>query len=206
MIRSVWTPVPFWFFLESEVDLFFLVQLHDKHLSVSYIYNYIQHINLRMSPYRSLQLGLMSQSLGKLFGMYVANILIHPFIWSSVCFLCWATWNFMGYNFHLFEILCRLLRIENNGCHVVYLWVPGHPGVEEKEIADKMAKQSLSRKTTDQKVLLGKPECFSICNGKLDKQWQKEWKEEQRGRHNFFCKQLSKGRGHLWALWKDTML
>lgn len=78
------------------------------------------------------------------FGMYVANLQARPDL--------------------LLEILCCLFRIEHMGCHVGFLWVPGHSRVEGNEISDKLAKESLLRETTDQKVQLGKSEYFSFQN------------------------------------------
>ena len=88
------------------------------------------------------------------------------------------------------EILCCLLRIESSGCHVCFMWVPGHFGVEGNEVADRLARESLSKENIDLNVMTGKSECVSICNEKLELQWQNEWNQEQRGRH-YFCLQPS---------------
>ena len=81
------------------------------------------------------------------------------------------------------------------GCQVQYLWVPGHSGVKGNEIADEVAKKSLSKESIDLRVKLGKLECFSICREKLEAQWQKEWAEEERGRLYFSVQPSIKKRG-----------
>ena len=49
----------------------------------------------------------------------------------------------------------------------------------------KLARESLSKENIDLNVMMGKSECVSICNEKLELQWQNEWNQEQRGRHYF---------------------
>lgn len=34
-------------------------------------------------------------------------------------------------------------------------------------------------------MLMGKGDCISICNEKLETMWQQEWDQEQKGRHYY---------------------
>ena len=83
------------------------------------------------------------------------------------------------------EVLISLLRVEKVGCEVVFLWVPAHIGVEGNEAADKLAKNSLQRDNIDVEMPWGKPEFYSAIKEGLEKQWQEEWSNEERGRMYF---------------------
>ena len=59
----------------------------------------------------------------------------------------------------------------------------GHFKVEGNEVANRLAREPLSKENTDLNVMMGKSEWVSICNEKLELQWPNEWNQEQRGRH-----------------------
>ena len=83
------------------------------------------------------------------------------------------------------EVLIGLYKVEKAGCDVGFLWVPGHAGVEGNEVADKIARNALKKTYINVKVLAGRPEMYSIIREGLEREWQEEWENEQRGRLYF---------------------
>lgn len=90
------------------------------------------------------------------------------------------------------KILCCLYRVELDGCSVKFSWIPGHSDILGNEMADNLAKESLTRNGIDRYIPLGKFEYISIFKIIIEQQWQREWEKEKRGRHYFSCQPLIK--------------
>lgn len=80
------------------------------------------------------------------------------------------------------EILINIMNLERRGFNIGFVWVPAHVGVYGNERADQLAKESLDRDVVDLRVPLGKMECRSLIHEEIQRQWQKEWEEDCRGR------------------------
>lgn len=62
------------------------------------------------------------------------------------------------------EILMMVFKLERRGRNVGFLWVLAHVGVEGNEVADRVAKASLSKDSVDVQVPFGRMERRSIIS------------------------------------------
>lgn len=81
-----------------------------------------------------------------------------------------------------FELLAIIVRIEQAGGEVGFLWVPAHVGVTGNETADMAAKWAL-KKPMEFRVVPGVLEWRSRIKQHTTAEWQKMWDKDRRGRH-----------------------
>lgn len=95
----------------------------------------------------------------------------------------------------IYEILINLLRIQNMGLILKFVWVPAHVGVQGNETVDKLAKQALKHMIVEVQIPLSKAEIKGIIKNQINKKWQEMWDRGIKGRHLYSIqKQVGKGR------------
>ncbi|XP_042577005.1 uncharacterized protein LOC122136668 [Cyprinus carpio] len=95
----------------------------------------------------------------------------------------------------IYEVLINLLRIQEMGIDLRFLWVPAHVGVLWNEIVDKLAKQALKFMNVEVQIPLSKAEIKGRIKEHMNKKWQEMWDNNLKGRHLYnIQKQVGKGR------------
>ena len=82
----------------------------------------------------------------------------------------------------LSDVRTRMYNISKEGSKVELAWIPSHVGIHGNEIADKLAKEGLSRDIIDHEVTLEIDKIVSIAKGNIDQIWQNRWNSDIRAR------------------------
>lgn len=83
----------------------------------------------------------------------------------------------------ILEVQQLLFRLQKLLIQVEFLWVPAHKGIKGNEIADKAARECLTRTERDIKVPISKSETKTVIKEYVRKIWQENWTKEHKGRH-----------------------
>ncbi len=83
----------------------------------------------------------------------------------------------------LYEVLQLNTRLSHMRCQVKFLWVPAHVGITGNEMADRLAKRTLTKENVEVQVNVSKAEVKCIIWEKINKRWQERWDRKEKGRH-----------------------
>ena len=94
---------------------------------------------------------------------------------SLSCLSALKNYNTIDPRINTLKTLTHLLTLEKKS--IVFVWIPSHVGIDGNEMADELAKQSLSSETID-KIKLPhsdlKPKIKQLSYSKWNKDWSKE--------------------------------
>jgi ribonuclease HI len=92
----------------------------------------------------------------------------------------------------LYEVLRCLYRVKNI---VMFLWVPGHVGVEGNDKVHSIAKQAPKHPNVEMELSINKAEAKGLIRTVVKNKWQVLWNRESKGRHLYkIQEQMGSGR------------
>ena len=74
-------------------------------------------------------------------------------------------------------IQLSITKIDQLGIDLKFEWIPSHINIKGNDIADQLAKDSLSHKEIDINIKLSPSEVYSLINKSLETVWTKQWLE-----------------------------